>query len=769
MSDNSTPVEAIGGSSLNRETETLAVVNMDGGDESEHELLEEQPEHVRPRKGGVCAEPYHKGYYFKMPFWNKFGSWELELFKALQKCRTFKQYSPEELVRFVQAMEIHKRFTGEYFGERGQVGDGLFVVLEGSVDLYDGDRRVSTHGVGSVHDEAQILFALPRTHSIRAQGEAICGKLRRLDFVNLGVRLEISKRDRRQYYLRTSKLLEMMTDEQICQLADVFTLRVYEPGQHIVKQGSAGGKEFYVLEKGEAVVSQQNGETAQEIVRYYGGELFGERALVQDAPRAANIIAVSRCEILVLDRAQFERLFGSMKDLQAQQYLTDPRKLIADFYGVSDCRGPKGSLVRAGQQVDTKQYGESTWFVVYRPTSNDAIAKMLSGNAVGKGLNVKGKSAKKGRLSGYVPFVQISDNKHKPMVEKSPAGARLKLFFKSTASRADAVNTLKTIASQMEPADANIQFVEDYAPEVFGVDMSECLLAQAYIQRPDLTPVMGWETGRQSEPALMDFNLHAVREPSEPKVVLYQFDEADPMNPRGLLVAYAEKRVKPVVSDFDTFTVGSQGMKYEPLPLDQAKLITWELDHTEQIMNTLNEKDWTARWFQVIKTEGEKGFHPKFPKYGYGDPTSYRLIGDVVDALSWNGAVRHGAECCNFYFPQELDDQYLVVWEKFQSTQGIPWAYVTEEGCRSFLLERAQEGYAFPVNFAWCIRDKGWFPILEALEASPSARDCLQSWYPPQVKLLERVHKIHKEHPEGFKIIDKIEKGAVGKEVAAVR
>ena len=30
---------------------------------------------------------------------------------------------------------------------------------------------------------------------------------------------------------------------------------------------------------------------------------------------------------------------------------------------------------------------ETQWFVVYRPTSKDAIAKMLSGAAVGKGLN----------------------------------------------------------------------------------------------------------------------------------------------------------------------------------------------------------------------------------------------------------------------------------------------------------------------------------------------------------------------------------------------
>ena len=43
---------------------------------------------------------------------------------------------------------------------------------------------------------------------------------------------------------------------------------------------------------------------------------------------------------------------------------------------------------------------------------------------------------------------------------------------------------------------------------------------------------------------------------STPSIVLYQFDLADALNPLGLLVAYAEYFVKPVVSDFDTFTVG---------------------------------------------------------------------------------------------------------------------------------------------------------------------------------------------------------------------
>ena len=38
---------------------------------------------------------------------------------------------------------------------------------------------------------------------------------------------------------------------------------------------------------------------------------------------------------------------------------------------------------------------------------------VLRKGATGKPLTIKGKSARKGELSGFVPFLQISDNKHK--------------------------------------------------------------------------------------------------------------------------------------------------------------------------------------------------------------------------------------------------------------------------------------------------------------------------------------------------------------------
>merc|ERR1712039_133369 len=115
--------------------------------------------------------------------------------------------------------------------------------------------------------------------------------------------------------------------------------------------------------------------------------------------------------------------------------------------------------------------------------------------------------------------------------------------------------------------------------------------------------------------------------------------------------------------------------------------------------------------------------------YGFGDPTSYRLTGDVVNETAPCGAVRHGAECCNFYFPQELDDEFLIIWREFPDK---PWGYYTEEKVREFLIERIKEGYSFPLNPVWPVRDKGWYEVFQALFDSEEAKPQLASWFPEE-------------------------------------
>jgi hypothetical protein len=249
----------------------------------------------------------------------------------------------------------------------------------------------------------------------------------------------------------------------------------------------------------------------------------------------------------------------------------------------------------------------------------------------------------------------------------------------------------------------------------------------------------------------MDLNLHAVRDSTVPKVVLFQWDDSDPLNPRGLLIAYEEEMVKPVVSDFDTFTVASTGVEYEAVPDDQQKIVTWMLEQAENILLTPDHNPWTVRWLDVIKKEGERGFHPKFPKNGFGDPTSDKFVGDVINCTIACGAIRHGAECFNYYFPQELDDEYLVVWEGFEARgDPKPYKYFDEKKMREFLIERMDvDGFSFPMNPVWPVRDKGWWDVWEKQKKVCPPKN-LESWYSTKQRIKERMNEIYERCPNGF-------------------
>jgi len=315
---------------------------------------------------------------------------------------------------------------------------------------------------------------------------------------------------------------------------------------------------------------------------------------------------------------------------------------------------------------------------------------------------------------------------------RSVAGPRASAFGRAPMS-------LNRPVAAKASSTLQIGFVEEYNDlGVFGLDVPECIVHEAFLIRPDLTFPLEWETGRQSEPDFMNMNLHALREAVPPKVVLFQFDKNEPMNPRGLLIAYQETQVKPVVSDFDAFLVGRCGTPFSESELakDQQEVAAWSLDRSLEILRTPSGLSWCARWLKVLRIANAKGYHPKSPPFGNGDKTSYRLIEEIIATTQDSGAVRHGAECFNFYFPQELDKNYLVL------ANGIePWAYMNEVELREFLLARIKERYTFPLNPVWPVRDEGWYNVYEELKRHGQV-------FPQHID--EKIEAIHKEFPKGF-------------------
>lgn len=96
-------------------------------------------------------------------------------------------------------------------------------------------------------------------------------------------------------------------------LSDAFVEEHFKQGEVIIKQGEEGNK-FYLVEEGElvATIAMANNEEAKEVMHYKAGDYFGERALLRNEPRAANVIAKSDCTLVSVDRHSFKRLMGPL-------------------------------------------------------------------------------------------------------------------------------------------------------------------------------------------------------------------------------------------------------------------------------------------------------------------------------------------------------------------------------------------------------------------------------------------------------------------------
>jgi len=81
---------------------------------------------------------------------------------------------------------------------------------------------------------------------------------------------------------------------------------------------------------------------------------------------------------------------------------------------------------------------------------------MMKGEATGKGLDIKGKSAKCGKQSGIIPFLQIhAGNDDKKLASQPPSGGRIRVFYKSVDLRAKALFALNTTLKEMEESYLN--------------------------------------------------------------------------------------------------------------------------------------------------------------------------------------------------------------------------------------------------------------------------------------------------------------------------
>jgi CRP/FNR family cyclic AMP-dependent transcriptional regulator len=112
-------------------------------------------------------------------------------------------------------------------------------------------------------------------------------------------------------FLRKVPLFHGLNDSQLRKMARHFREREYAPDTAILEQGKKGVG-LFIMVSGEAkVIREQIDGESIELDRLRPTDFFGELSLLDDAPRAANVIAVEPTKCLVLEKLLFMEEIGS--------------------------------------------------------------------------------------------------------------------------------------------------------------------------------------------------------------------------------------------------------------------------------------------------------------------------------------------------------------------------------------------------------------------------------------------------------------------------
>lgn len=156
----------------------------------------------------------------------------------------------------------------------------------------------------------------------------------------------------------------------LAKLLGALSVREVPAGETVVQQGDEG-REAFIVGRGLLNVVRGRGDKTALLAALGPGAIFGEMALVSEAPRAGSVVAVEATQLLVADRPQLEQL--AAKEPQIAQELgafchsrmvanlirhsvflaaVDPKKR-QDLMGRFETRtlAPGAQLVKQGQEA----------------------------------------------------------------------------------------------------------------------------------------------------------------------------------------------------------------------------------------------------------------------------------------------------------------------------------------------------------------------------------------------------------------------------------
>jgi CRP-like cAMP-binding protein len=127
-------------------------------------------------------------------------------------------------------------------------------------------------------------------------------------------------------YLRTIFIFRELTGIELIQFNKVLRTAKAAKGDVVIREGDPADK-MYIIKKGAVDIYKGDGMAKTKVTHLLPGAHFGEVALIDDSRRSATVVALEDCDLLVIDRRDFNELLEQNKDIAFKIYKAFTRAL----------------------------------------------------------------------------------------------------------------------------------------------------------------------------------------------------------------------------------------------------------------------------------------------------------------------------------------------------------------------------------------------------------------------------------------------------------
>lgn len=278
----------------------------------------------RQRGAGISSEPVKQaeGQQQALQRHSKSGKAKENIRQGLKDNDFLTNLDPSQVRELVDVM-FQKDFNKEdYIIREGDHGQNLYVIEEGKCEVIKDGKVIHEMGPPHVFGELAVLYNCTRTATIRAKTPCKLWTIDRAVFQAIMMRTGMQRQQEHLEFLQSVTVLKQIPLDSLAKIADVLEEAFYDEGEYIIRQG-ARGDTFFILKKGNVDVTMKASVHAEPtfVRSLKKGAYFGEKALMGDYPRTANVVASKGgCTCLVIDRESFSMFIENLSEIKDKEY-----------------------------------------------------------------------------------------------------------------------------------------------------------------------------------------------------------------------------------------------------------------------------------------------------------------------------------------------------------------------------------------------------------------------------------------------------------------